>query len=254
MAAAISCLILNSTPVPFGAAGTPTNSAFACVTDVLPTLGISPDNWLLSLSFISALGMDLGAFIIIFLVVGITTQKFGKDHKFSDAVPVLPFCLLAAFSFTLFSLPLARFIGSEITSLAAAAITVFVLLGAAKTGFLMPKDVWRFESQEAKAAEKGGDTVATSHMSLLKAWTPYLLISLWLVLTRIPQIGLKPIVQSFSVSISNILGVENAVWSFKYVNNPGIAPFILVVLIGILLYGLNGAQVKHMFVASGRQV
>ena len=129
MAAAISCLILNSTPVPFGAAGTPTNSAFACVSDVLPTLGISPDNWLLSLSFISALGMDLGAFIIIFLVVGITTQKFGKNHKFSDAVPVLPFCLLAAFSFSLFSLPLARFIGSEITSLAAAAITVFVLLG-----------------------------------------------------------------------------------------------------------------------------
>ena len=38
MAAAISCLILNSTPVPFGAAGTPTNSAFACVSDVLPTL------------------------------------------------------------------------------------------------------------------------------------------------------------------------------------------------------------------------
>ena len=254
MAAAISCLILNSTPVPFGAAGTPTNSAFACVSAVLPTLGISPDNWLLSLSFISALGMDLGAFIIIFLVVGITTQKFGKNHKFSDAVPVLPFCLLAAFSFSLFSLPLARFIGSEITSLAAAAITVFVLLGAAKTGFLMPKDVWRFESQEAKAAEKSGDTVATSHMSLLKAWTPYLLISLWLVLTRIPQIGLKPIVQSFSVSVSNILGVENAVWSFKYVNNPGIAPFILVVLIGIALYGLNGAQVKHMFVASGRQV
>ena len=249
MAAAISCLILNSTPVSFGAAGTPTNVAIEILKDVLPTMGINVGDWTLALSFMSALGLGLVAFIIIFLVVGIITRMFGKNKAFSDALPVLPFCLFTAFVFDIFYFLLARYIGTEITSLASAAITTFVLIGCAKKGFLMPKDIWRFEAKTSAAAEK---TVVK--MSLLKAWTPYLLISLWLVLTRIPALGLKPIIASFSVSITNILGISNAAWKFAYLNNPGIAPFILVVLLSIPLFSLDSKQVKHMFKASYNQV
>lgn len=249
MAAAISCLIFNSTPVSFGAAGTPTNVAIEIVKDVLPNMGIDLGSWTLGLSFLSSLGLGIGALIIIFLVVGITTRMFGKNHSFADALPVLPFCLFTAVIFDIFFFSLAYFIGTEITSLASAAITTFILLFCAKYGFLMPKTVWRFEEKATGAVAK-----EDVQMPLLKAWTPYILISIWLVLTRIPALGLKPIINSFSVSINNILGISNAAWSFKFLNNPGVAPFILIVLLSIPLFGLNGKQVKHMFKASYNQV
>ncbi len=249
MAAAVACLILNSTPVPFGAAGTPTNSAADIVKEMLPA-AMDFEAWKLGLSFLSALGMAAGGLVIIFIVVGIVTRMFGKNKSFADAVPVIPFCIFAAVVFDIFFLLLAKFIGSEITSLTAAAITVFVLIGAAKAGFLMPKTVWRFESEEKKS-EKAENV---PHMSLFKAWIPYLFVSLWLILTRIPQLGLKGPIKSVVISIKGILGVPEAAWNFAILNNPGIAPFILIVLLSIPLYGLTGAQVKDIFAKSGKQV
>ena len=249
MAAAVACLILNSTPVPFGAAGTPTNSAADIVKEMLPA-AMDFETWKLGLSFISAFGMALGALFIIFIVVGIITRMFGKNKSFADAVPVIPFCVFAAVVFDIFFLLLAKFIGSEITSLTAAALTVFVLIGAAKAGFLMPKTVWRFEHEEKKT-ETTGDI---PHMSLFKAWIPYLFVSLWLILTRIPQLGLKGPIKSVVISVKGILGVPEAAWNFAILNNPGIAPFILIVLLSIPLYGLSGTQVKDIFAKSGKQV
>ena len=249
MAAAVACLILNSTPVPFGAAGTPTNSAADIVKEMLPA-AMDFETWKLGLSFISAFGMALGALFIIFIVVGIVTRMFGKNKSFADAVPVIPFCVFAAVVFDIFFLLLAKFIGSEITSLTAAAITVFVLIGAAKAGFLMPKTVWRFEHEEKKT-ETTGDI---PHMSLFKAWIPYLFVSLWLILTRIPQLGLKGPIKSVVISVKGILGVPEAAWNFAILNNPGVAPFILIVLLSIPLYGLSGTQVKEIFSKSANQV
>ena len=248
MAAAISCLILNSTPVPFGAAGTPTNAAFAAVESALPQ-GVDPGVWKLALCFLSTLGMCVGSLVIIFFVVGMITKMYGKS--FSEAVPIIPFSLMTAIVFSIFSLIFARFIGSELTSMAGAAVAIFVTIGAAKSGFLMPKTVWRFPEQGSVSGGSSGG----QQMSLLKAWIPYLCVALWLVCTRIPALGLKPIIQSFSVSISDILGVQGANWAFKFVNNPGLFPFVLVVILAsFLLYGLSASQVKQIFVASYNQV
>ena len=126
MAAAVSCLILNSTPVSFGAAGTPTNAAITAVVSELPAMGISVDDWTLALAFVTALSLCVGSFVIIFLVVGLITKMFGKNKSFSDAIPVLPFCLFTALVFSLVALPIARYIGTELTSLTAAAVTIFI--------------------------------------------------------------------------------------------------------------------------------
>ncbi|MBR7025404.1 MAG: L-lactate permease [Selenomonadaceae bacterium] len=251
MAAAVSCLILNSTPVSFGGAGTPTNAAIAAVASELPAMGINVDEWILALSFLTALGLCAGAFFIIFLVVGLVTKMFGKNKSFSEAMPVLPFCLFAAFVFSATALPIARYIGTELTSLTASAVTIFVLLACARAGFLMPKTVWRFEDN--KAAAKSAEDKNNFQMSLFKAWLPYLFISLWLVVTRIPQLGIKPVIQSFSVELHNLLGVANAAWSFKFVNNPGIFPFIPAIIIAVMIYGLNGEQISSIVKKSVNQ-
>ena len=254
MAAAISCLLLDSVPVPFGAAGTPTNAAAEVLKDTLPTLGVTDlDLWKQDLSFISALGMAIGSFVIIWLVIGIITKQYGKNKSFADVFPVVPFCLFTAAIFSLFYLIFAKFVGAELTSLAAAAVTIFVSIGAAKSGFLMPKDVWRFPGMEKHAETKKADSGLPA-MSLLKAWTPYLLVTLWLVATRIPQLGLKPYMSVPKIEITNIMGVTGADFTLKWLNNPGLFPFILVVLVGFAMFSLNGTQIKKVVSKSYNQV
>ncbi len=248
MAAAVSCLILNSTPVSFGAAGTPTNAAVTAVVSELPAMGIAVDEWTLALSFVTALGLCSGACVIIFITVGLVTKMFGKNKSFSDAMPALPFCLFAALVYSATALPIARYIGTELTTLTASAVTIFVLLGCARAGFLMPKTVWRFEDNKRAATNK-----TESQMPLLKAWFPYIFISLWLVVTRLPQLDIKPVIQSFAVGLNNLFGVANAAWSFKFVNNPGLVPFIPAVLIAVIIYRLNGDDVSAIFKKSWNQ-
>ena len=254
MAAAIACLLLDSTPVSFGAAGTPTNAAAEVLKDTLPALGVTDlDLWKQDLSFVSALGLTVGAFVIIWLVIGIVTKQYGKNKSFSDVFPVIPFCLFTAAVFSVFYLAFAKFVGAELTSLAAAAVTIFVTIGAAKSGFLMPKTIWRFPGSEVKTKSSGGQSTTPS-MSLLKAWTPYLLVTLWLVATRIPQLGIKPYMSVPKIEITNIMGVAGADFTLKWLNNPGLFPFILVVIIGFAMFSLNSDQIKTVVSKSYNQV
>ena len=125
-----------------------------------------------------------------------------------------------------------------------------MLAGCNNADFLVPKTIWRFEGEEKK--QENAEDVP--HMSLFKAWIPYLFVSVWLILTRIPQLGLKGPIKSVVISVKGILGIPEAAWNFAILNNPGVAPFILIVLLSIPLYGLTGSQVKEIFVKSGKQV
>lgn len=254
MAAAISCLLLDSSPVSFGAAGTPTNAAAEVLKDTLPALGVTDlDLWKQDLSFISALGLAVGSFVIIWLVIGIITKQYGKNKSFSDVFPAVPFCLFTAAVFSALYLAFAKFVGAELTALAAAAVTIFVTIGAAKAGFLMPKTVWRFPGTE-KHLEAAKTSSTSQTMSLLKAWTPYILVTLWLVATRIPQLGIKPYMSIPKIEITNIMGVAGADFTLKWLNNPGLFPFILVVLVGFAMFSLNGEQIKKVVSKSYNQV
>ena len=253
MAAAVACLLLDSSPVSFGAAGTPTNAAAEVLKDTLPSMGVTDlDLWKQDLSFITAIGLAVGTFVIIWLVIGVIAKQYGKNKSFSDVFPVIPFCLFTAAVFSAFYLAFAKFVGAELTSLAAAAVTIFVTIGAAKAGFLMPKTIWRFPGTEIKHDASKPQEVHT--MSLLKAWTPYILVTLWLVATRIPQLGLKPYMSIPKIEITNIMGVAGADFTLKWLNNPGLFPFILVVLIGFAMFSLNGTQIKQVVSKSYNQV
>ena len=255
MAAAVSCLILDSPPVSFGAAGTPTNSAAEILKDTLPTIGVMDlEAWKLDLSWATAIGLAAGTFFVIMVVMALITRQYGEEKSlFKYSLPVLPFALFTSIVFDVVYLIVARFIGSELVSICAGAVTIFATLAAAKAGFLVPKETWRFPGTERKQ-DSTSSAEDKPTMSLLKAWTPYLLIALWLVLTRIPEIGLKSVITSFVFSMNNIMGVEGAGFAMKYLNNPGLFPFVLVVLISIPFYGLNATQVKVIVKKSYNQL
>lgn len=93
---------------------------------------------------------------------------------------------------------------------------MMIVVPAAKAKFLLPKDEWNFAlSEEWPVAWMGNlelkldNMVQTPNkMSLAKAWVPYILVALFLVLSRIPELGINTMLKSVTFSISNLFDYQ----------------------------------------------
>jgi lactate permease len=90
-------------------------------------------------------------------------------------------------------------------------------------------------------------------MSLLKAWTPYILIAVILVITRIPTLPLKAFLNGLVITFPTFFGINQA-YVLKWAYLPGTIPFMLVALFTHFLHGMNGEQVKAAWKQSFKQV
>ena len=255
LAAAIVALICNSTPVCYGAVGTPTNTAFATVKDAVAAGGADPDTWKMALTKWSAISMAVGAFFIVFVAVCVLVKLFGKNKSFKDALPCIPFIIFTVAVFDIIYLLIATFIGPELVSLVAAVITLFVSIGAAKAGFLQPKETWTFAPEETWDRSWLSTTEVpepkVSDMPLLKAFTPYIIIIAILVATRVCQnvgMGWASAMKAFTIGTGKsgvILGLN---WNWAILWNPGVI-FIIVALLTIVIQGMqvSGAAIALLF-------
>lgn len=270
LGAAMATLIMNSSPVSYGAVGTPTFGVQTAIDSLLKADGIAVDTYMQQVSTYTATIHSIGALFIPFLVVAMMVKLFGKNKSFKDALPVLPFCLLASVSFIVPYFLMAKFAGFELPALLGGLISLGILVAAAKVGFLMPKDNWDFEpisawpefwkgpGNMANPATNSDENKPT--MSLFMAWLPYLLISLILVLTRMPlpfDIGLSfnKFMRSLTIPITDsIFGVAGTGYSFPWGYLPGTIPFILVAVITIFLHKMKSDEVKAAWSATFNQV
>lgn len=260
LAAAIVALICNSTPVCYGAVGTPTNTAFATVKDAVAAGGADPDTWKMALTKWSAISMAVGAFFIVFVAVCVLVKLFGKNKSFKDALPCIPFIVFTVAVFDIIYLLIATFIGPELVSLVAAVITLFVSIGAAKAGFLQPKETWTFAPEETWDRSWLSTTEVpepkVSDMPLLKAFTPYIIIIAILVATRVCQnvgMGWASAMKAFTIGTGKsgvILGLN---WNWAILWNPGVI-FIIVALLTIVIQGMKGSEVSGAWKDTGKQV
>lgn len=260
LAAAIVALICNSTPVCYGAVGTPTNTAFATVKDAVAAGGADPDTWKMALTKWSAISMAVGAFFIVFVAVCVLVKLFGKNKSFKDALPCIPFIVFTVAVFDIIYLLIATFIGPELVSLVAAVITLFVSIGAAKAGFLQPKETWNFAPEETWDRSWLSTTEVpepkVSDMPLLKAFTPYIIIIAILVATRVCQnvgMGWASAMKAFTIGTGKsgiILGLN---WNWAILWNPGVI-FIIVALLTIVIQGMKGSEVSGAWKDTGKQV
>lgn len=260
LAAAIVALICNSAPVCYGAVGTPTNTAFATVKDAVAAGGADPDTWKMALTKWSAISMAVGAFFIVFVAVCVLVKLFGKNKSFKDALPCIPFIIFTVAVFDIIYLLIATFIGPELVSLVAAVITLFVSIGAAKAGFLQPKETWTFTPEETWDRSWLSTTEVpepkVSDMPLLKAFTPYIIIIAILVATRVCQnvgMGWASAMKAFTIGTGKsgvILGLN---WNWAILWNPGVI-FIIVALLTIVIQGMKGSEVSGAWKDTGKQV
>ena len=261
LAAAAVCLIYNSTPVCPGPVGVPTLTASSTVASAVTGLGGDPDTFTMELTKWTCIPHMIGGFFIIFIGVCVLCKVFGPNKSFKDALPALPFCLLSGAVVAVIYIPMAIFAGPELTSMVAFIIALFVLMIAAKKGILMPKEEWTFDRVEewgdkSWMATRKVSTTKEKGMSPVKAWMPYIIIGIFLVISRIAVFGLKDILNNepFILHVDHILGFENINWDFKFFWNAGILPFIIVALLTIFLHKMTKAEAKTAIFDSFNQV
>lgn len=258
MAAVIAGMVIQSTPVSFGAVGTPMLvgvqtglSADATITDDF-------------LSLVTAIGgqvailhMIAGTLIPLF-VVALMTRYFGKNKSFSEGLKVWKFALFSAFAMTIPYVIVANTLGPEFPSMVGGLVGLAIVVFAAKKGFLMPpkEEAWDFEEKSKWDPEWAGSieikdiSHKSGNMSLLKAWAPYILVGAFLVISRLKALPVIGWLQSWVVSFPNMFGSEVSA-SFQPLYLPGTI-FILVSFITFFLHGMNGNAYKFAWSQSAK--
>lgn len=252
--AAVLCLVFNSFPVTFGAVGTPILKGFASLEDVgvqaLQQMGVSNPDAAMVFKHIGeyvTLGHLPMIFILPVFMLGFMTRFFGKNKKWSEGFAAWKYCLLAGFCFGIPYMILAWWSGPEIPSMLGGIIGLAVLVWLTRKGVCIPKEVWDFAPQSEWDDGWSGTVKASDikefkeHMSQIKAWMPYILCGLILVLTRVPAFGLKPWInhEIFNIGFTTILGEEGVKSNIALLNLPGILPFIFVAILTIFMHGMT---------------
>jgi lactate permease len=261
LAAAMVALIFNSTPVSYGAVGTPIFGAMSTLAGNLKNAGLDAagaESFKLVLAKWVSIPHALVGIFVPLLGLCMLTKFFGKEKSIAGGLAAAPFAIFAGLAFTVPYSITAWTLGPEFPSLVGAFIGLPIVLWAAKNNFLTPKTPWDFPQQSEweedwKSVVDTGD-VGEAKMPLLKAWSPYALIALILVVTRIPSLGLKPLLAAQKIVIPNIMGIEGLNYGLAWAYLPGTIPFILVALITHAIHGMSGEQVKTAWGNTFKQI
>ncbi|WLR53176.1 L-lactate permease [Bacillus tianshenii] len=268
MAAVLAALIIQSTPVSFGAIGTPiivgVNGGLAEQDKVLAALGDMP-----YLDYLHQIGANVAMFhaivgsLIPLFMVAMITRFFGESRSFREGLKVWKFALFAGISFTIPYFLIGKFLGPEFPSLIGALIGLAIVVPCAKAGLFMPKEDETFDfptrdNWESDWAGKLNDepireVAEGRHISLVKAWLPYVFVAGLLVLTRIvPEITTALKHPAVSIKIENLFGSGiGAGTSPLYL--PGFI-FVVVSLITYFMHGMKPSEYSRAWGATIRTV
>jgi lactate permease len=264
MAAVMVTLIIQSTPVSFGAVGTPMLVGINTGLSNSPAVdaAIAPLTVAEYVPIVAAqvaLVHALIGVLIPLLMVGMLTRFFGKSRSFAEGFRAWKFALFAGLAFTLPYLFVARVLGPEFPSLLGGLIGLLIVVPAARAGWFMPSDQFDFpprnqwedgwqgniEPEEADLGPKG------HHISLITAWMPYVIVAALLVLTRtIAPLKAWLTGPSTTIAFRDLFGSGiNASAQFLYA--PG-SVMIAASLISVLLFRMRGRDYARAWSISGK--
>jgi lactate permease len=222
MAAVIAGMIIQSTPVSFGAAGTPILvgvstglSNDAAVHGLIATADFSTFAALLdSIAVKVALLHALAGTFVPLIVVSMMTGLFGAERSFAEGLRAWKFALFAAFAMTVPYFLAAVFLGPEFPSLLGGLTGLAIVVTAARKNFLTPKDEWHFEDKSRWLPDWSGtieireEEIANRNISLVSAWSPYFVVAALLVVTRLDTLPFKTFMQNVAVRVPELLSTH----------------------------------------------
>ena len=267
MAAAVVCLVFNSVPVSFGAVGTPILVGFGLLKD---TVGHAVADGQAAGAVMPYANFDgfarvVGewatfmhgpmAIILTIFMLGFMTRFWGPERSWSVGFRAWKFCIFAAVCFLVPYIACAWGLGPEFPAMLGGLIGLGIVVWGAKMGFCVPKEEWGFgdpakwDATWSGTASQNTSTHFQAHMSQFMAWLPYVIICVLLVISRIPELGLKGWLTAQKITYNNILGFADISEGITYLYLPGTF-FILVALITIPLHKMSAEKVKAAWTES----
>ncbi|MQS98280.1 L-lactate permease [Companilactobacillus halodurans] len=223
MAAVTLALVADSTPASFGAVGTPLTVGLSNVSEKADFLNAIGQR-------ITQLDLFSGTFMPLLLIF-MLTFLFGKkdDNRLKDFLMLIPWSLFIGLVYSLFALLVSFMVSYEFVAILAPFATIIVAIVSIKLKLLLPKSV--FETPWTISKKKIKDDAS---MSLLTAWSPYIVVILMLLATRTIAPLKRFLTETLNLSWTTILGFKqiNSDWEFLY--SPGTL-LTIAVIIGLLI-------------------
>ncbi len=264
MAAVMAGMIIQSTPVSFGAAGTPILVGVNTGLSADPAIAayaaqIGYPVWADFLAFIGfkvAVLHAIAGTLVPLILVSFMTGFFGKNKSFAEGLRIWPFALFAALSMTIPYLLAGYLLGPEFPSLVGSLVGLAIVVTAARSGFLVPRpeEAWNFDRKENWPTDWTGSieikdvTHHSGSMGMLKAWMPYVIVALLLLTSRVVD-PFRALLQSVTLSWSSILGSTINMSNVQPLYLPGTL-FIIASLATLVLHRIPGPAYKKAWTTS----
>jgi len=275
LAAVVAALIGHAVATVFGAVGTPVIVGFqqplsAVEGQIADGTGLTVAEFSAEAAVYAALFNGLLGTLMPLVAVSMVVYFFGEERTLAPVRSVMPLAVVAGIAFAVPYVGIAYLVGPELPSLFAPMIGGAVVVGLLKAGYLEPSDEWSFPPREewpdhwVGSIEPGGEEAAatagagtdpdaqtaagagvadrTPSMGLLRAWSPYIILAVLLIATRVID-PVAAFLQSGPVlaigwDVFNT-GLEGAIrWAYV----PG--TWLLVsALLAVPLFGMDRGQV-----------
>ncbi|MBG6070835.1 MULTISPECIES: L-lactate permease [unclassified Polaromonas] len=264
MGAVMLGMMVQSTPVSFGAVGTP---IVVGVSGGLDKAGISQQlldkgsDWETFYRLITsevAITHALIGIAMPLLMCVMLTRFFGRNKSWTEGLAIAPFALFAGLSFVIPYAAAGVFLGPEFPSIIGALVGLLIVVPAAKAGFLLPKKTWDFadakdwpEQWMGSIQIKLDDMTAKAPMSVGLAWLPYLLLAGLLVLSRVNADVKGFFLNNLALGWKNILGETGLSGSIEFLYLPG-GIMVMVVLATFVLQRMKFRELQAAVSESSR--
>lgn len=244
LAAVLMGMMVQSTPVSFGAVGTPIVVGVTSGVDsnaIGNTLAASGSSWEVYLqtvtSYVAVTHAIIGILMPLFMSV-MLTRFFGKNKSWKEGLDIFPFAIFAGLAFTIPYALTGIFLGPEFPSMVGGLVSLAIVVPAARKGFLVPKTQFEFPEESTWPKEWLGSLVINTDdlkkrpMGLIMAWFPYVLLPVLLVLSR-TNASFKALLTSWSMPFNNLLGEAGVSASIEPLYLPG-GILMMVSLVAVL--------------------
>ena len=272
MAAVMAGMIIQSTPVSFGAAGTPilvgVNTGLSADPAIMAwgmeRVGGEWADFLRLVGFRVAALHAVAGTLVPLVLVSFMTRFFGERKSFAEGLQVWKFALFAALAMTIPYVFAGYFLGPEFPAVVGSLVGLAIVVTAARRGFLVPKpdEAWDFGPKAGWPAEWTGsiefkdEAVSGPPMSLLRAWMPYVVVALLLLTSRSPFEFSSPVLdpfrqflESFQLTWPEMLGTGIDMNAIQPLYLPG-GLFIATSLVTFFLHRIPGPAYKQAWTTS----
>lgn len=264
LAAVMAGMMVQSTPVSFGAVGTPIVVGITGGLDqekISAALIAENADWDQFYHLITsevAIIHALVGVLMPLLMCMMLTRFFGQNKAWMEGLAIWPFALFSGLAFVIPYALAGIFLGPEFPSIIGALVGLMIVIPAARHGFLVPRRHWNFAAPEKwPVSWMGNIEIRLQHntdqppVSIALAWLPYVLLAAALVLSRINNDIKTFLTQHLALNWHDILGEDGISGSIQFLYLPG-GIMILAALAAFVLHHMSFGALHNAAKESGK--